>query len=54
MTMDHTFSVVIATYNQADYLRDALQCVVNQSFRDFDVIIVNNFSTDHTLSLIHI
>ena len=50
--MPPTFSVVIPTYNHADYLRVALQSVLDQTFRDFEVIIVNNYSADHTLSVI--
>jgi glycosyltransferase involved in cell wall biosynthesis len=50
--MPPAFSVVIATYNQAEYLRAALKSVLDQSLRDFEVIIVNNYSTDHTLDVI--
>ena len=50
--MAPAFTVVIPTYNQADYLRVALKSVLDQSFRDFEVIIVNNHSTDHTLEVI--
>ena len=46
------FSVVIPTYNQADYLRMALQSVLEQTYQDYEVIVVNNFSTDHTLDVI--
>ena len=43
-----TVTVVIPTYNQADYLREALRSVINQSFTNWCAIVVNNFSTDHT------
>jgi len=46
------FSVVIPTYNQADFLRIALQSVLNQTFEDFEIIVVNNYSTDHTLEVV--
>ena len=46
------FSVVIPTYNQADYLRVALRSVLEQTCQDYEVIIVNNYSTDHTLEVI--
>jgi len=45
------FSVVIPTYNQADLLRAALTSVLNQTFADFDVWLVNNRSTDHTVEV---
>ena len=46
------FSVVIPTYNQADFLKIALKSVLDQTFQDFEVIIVNNHSTDHTLEVV--
>jgi glycosyltransferase involved in cell wall biosynthesis len=46
------FSVVIPTYNQADFLRSALASVLGQTFEEFEVIVVNNKSTDATLGVI--
>ena len=37
-------SVVIATYNRLEYLRDALVSVLNQSFGDFEIIISDDAS----------
>lgn len=50
--MPPAFSVVIPTYNQADFLRIALRSVLDQEFDDFEVLVVNNFSTDHTLEVV--
>lgn len=50
--MSPAFSVVIPTYNQADFLRIALKSVLDQEFDDFEIIVVNNFSTDHTLDVV--
>ena len=50
--MPPSFSVVIPTYNQADFLRVALESVFQQSFQGFEVLVVNNFSTDHTLDVV--
>ncbi len=44
--------MVIPTYNHAEYLRVALQSVLDQTFRDFEVIVVNNYSSDHTLDVV--
>jgi hypothetical protein len=42
-------SVVIPTYNRSDLLIETLQTVFAQSFGDFEVIVINDGSTDDTL-----
>jgi len=42
------FTIVIPTYNRADLLPEAIQSVLNQSFQDFEIIVVDNFSSDNT------
>ncbi|MGA1262000.1 MAG: glycosyltransferase family 2 protein, partial [Ilumatobacteraceae bacterium] len=44
--------VIIPTYNQADFLREALRSVVVQTFREWQVTVVNNMSTDHTHAVV--
>ncbi|MBP3515015.1 MAG: glycosyltransferase family 2 protein, partial [Alphaproteobacteria bacterium] len=41
-------SVVINTYNRAEYLDRALQSLYYQEYPDFEVIVVNGPSTDNT------
>ncbi len=45
-------TVYICTYNRADLLREALSSVLVQTYRDFEVIVLNNASEDHTLDVI--
>jgi glycosyltransferase involved in cell wall biosynthesis len=45
-------SVVIATYNRADLLAQTVDSVLNQRFRDFELIVVDDGSTDHTRQVI--
>ena len=42
------FSIVIPTYNQSKFLRQALESVFNQSFKSFEVIVIDNYSKDKT------
>ena len=39
-------SVVIPVFNAEDYLKDTVESVLSQSFRDFEVILVDDCSTD--------
>jgi glycosyltransferase involved in cell wall biosynthesis len=41
-------SVIIPTYNRAELVREALESVFSQTFGNFEVIVVDNGSTDHT------
>jgi len=41
-------SVCIPTYNRKDYLKEALESVFAQTYKDFEVVIVDDGSTDGT------
>ncbi|MBU3718374.1 MAG: glycosyltransferase family 2 protein [Actinobacteria bacterium] len=45
-------SVVIPTFNRADDLHRALSSLVAQTFQDFEVIVSDDGSTDHTTSIV--
>lgn len=45
-------SVVMPTYNRADYLGAAIQSVLDQTFDDFELIVVDDGSTDGTEDLL--
>ena len=47
-----SISVIIANLNGEVYLPDCLQSLSSQTFRDFEVILVDNGSTDRSLSLV--
>ena len=50
--MDVKISVVLPVYNVANYLRKCLDSLVNQTFKDFEVICVNDGSTDLSLGIL--
>lgn len=45
-------SVVIPVYNKAAYLQETIQSVLSQSFTDFELILINDGSTDNSLNVI--
>ncbi len=50
--MSVKISVVLPVYNVANYLRKCLDSLVNQTFKDFEVICVNDGSTDLSLGIL--
>lgn len=46
-------SVVMSTYNRADMIKDSIESVLNQTFDDYEFIIVNDGSDDGTDEIIN-
>jgi glycosyltransferase involved in cell wall biosynthesis len=45
-------SIVLPTYNGSKYIRKSIESCLQQTFTNFELIIVNDCSTDQTLSII--
>ena len=46
------FSIIVPVYNTEKYLKRCLDSIKSQSFKDYEVIIVNDGSTDKSSSII--
>ncbi|GAW90347.1 glycosyl transferase, group 2 family protein [Flavobacterium psychrophilum] len=46
------FSIIIPLYNKENYIEYTLKSVLNQSFIDFEIIIVNDGSTDNSEQIV--
>lgn len=45
-------SVLMSVYNEEKYLKEAIDSILNQSFTDFEFLIVDDASVDNSLSII--
>ena len=50
--MQPTISIILPTYNGSKFIRTSIESCLQQTFTDFELIIVNDCSTDNTLSII--
>lgn len=45
------FSVLIANYNNAQYIKEAIESVIQQTYSNWEIIIVDDYSTDNSNEL---
>ena len=45
-------SVIVPTYNRAHMLTETIDSILAQTFQDFEIIVVDNESTDDTGAVI--
>jgi glycosyltransferase involved in cell wall biosynthesis len=47
-----TVSVVIPTYNRAHLIRKSIQSIINQAYKDLEIIVVDDSSSDNTEEIV--
>lgn len=52
MCTDPLVSIIIPVYNTQEYLEKAITSILNQTFKKLEIIIINDGSTDKSLSII--
>lgn len=45
-------SIIICTYNGADYLEETLRSVMNQSYKNIEIVVVDDGSKDNTCEIV--
>ena len=45
-------SVIIPLYNEEKYIKECIESVVNQTYKNLEIIIVDDCSTDNSLKVV--
>ena len=45
-------SIIVANYNNAVFLKDCLKSLINQNFNSYEIIVVDDKSTDNSIKIL--
>ena len=48
----YKFSILMANYNNGQYIGEAIQSVLNQTFKEWELVIIDDCSTDNSVEII--
>ena len=52
MNKDIFFSINICCYNSSKFIKESIESILKQSFKDWEIVIINDGSTDNTEKII--
>lgn len=50
--MENQVTIGLSVYNAADYIKDCIKSILNQSYKSFELIIVDDGSTDNSMEIV--
>lgn len=50
--MNMEITIAIPVYNASKYIQKSLYSAINQDFKDFEILIIDNKSTDNTTQIV--
>ena len=50
--MQELISIIMTSYNYADYIKEAIESVISQSYQNWELIIVDDGSSDSSVEII--
>ncbi|WP_278321641.1 glycosyltransferase [Clostridium botulinum] len=53
MSINSLISVIMPVYNGEKYLKESIESIMNQTYKNFEFIIINDGSTDNSLNIIN-
>ena len=45
-------SIILPVFNEQDYIQATLDSIINQNFNDYEIIVIDDGSTDNTLEIV--
>ena len=52
MTKEKKISIIISTYNKEKFIKNTIKSCLNQSYKNYEIIVVDTGSTDKTKKII--
>lgn len=52
MNQSPIISIIVPAYNAASYIKSTLDSAINQTFKDFEILVINDCSTDDTVDIV--
>ena len=49
----YKISIIITTFNNEMYIIDSINSLLNQSYKNIEIIIIDDISTDNTVELVN-
>ncbi|MAG38716.1 glycosyl transferase family 2 [Candidatus Woesearchaeota archaeon] len=53
MQLNPLVSIIMPTYNSEKFIFEAINSILNQTYTNFELLIINDGSNDHTMEIIH-
>ena len=53
LSEDSKISIILPTFNAEKYLEKTIFSIISQNYKNFELIIVDNKSTDNTINIVH-
>ena len=50
--MKRKYSVIVPVYNVEKYINECLSSLINQTYKNIEIVVINDGSSDNSLSLI--